>query len=244
MKHNITIYSTRGGVKNLSSDADTWGDLKPEVASLYSDIDSLIPTEGTNKTTFESRDSVLPEGDFVLFLRPKRFKAGTNLDDMSYTELRGLLDDDMKAEIKDRFGRNFTQLSKTNLLEFLKSVFGDESPEEEDSDEDQFAQSFDDDEIHHSDKDFFDLTEETDDDGVLQIFKNACDDIVDNVVCIDEEPEKYTYKIYVATDNNRTVRLYQIMIVNENDNPEDPSDMAVKEAYNKFLESLEDGYDY
>lgn len=116
----ITIYSTKYGIKKIDSDATTWGELKNEIIETGGyDLTNLTATENVNKTTLESMEAVLPEGDFVLFLRATKFKAGADYANMSFANLRSHLTDELKELIKEKYNRNWTQLSKKKLAEFL-----------------------------------------------------------------------------------------------------------------------------
>jgi hypothetical protein len=119
----ITIYSTKYGIKKIDSDATTWGELKNEIIETGGyDLTNLTATENVNKTTLESMEAVLPEGDFVLFLRATKFKAGADYANMSFADLRSHLTDELKELIKERYNRNWTQLSKKKLAEFLMEI--------------------------------------------------------------------------------------------------------------------------
>jgi len=71
----VTLYSTKGGSKKIETSAATWGELRPLVGESY-DLSNLQPTESVGKTTLVHEDATLPEGDFILFLRPVRTKSG------------------------------------------------------------------------------------------------------------------------------------------------------------------------
>lgn len=76
MKRNITIYSTSGGTTVLNdSEIKTFGELCDATCDKYN-YTKLTATENINKTTIQTRDTLLPEEDFVLFLRPSKIKAG------------------------------------------------------------------------------------------------------------------------------------------------------------------------
>lgn len=111
----ITIYSTKYGGKVIETAVTTWGDLKKIISNSY-DLSGLVATESKNKTTLESSEAILPEGDFILFLRPKNNKEGNGLSQKSFKELRQMVKDDSK--LKDflvETAGNWTQLSTENL---------------------------------------------------------------------------------------------------------------------------------
>lgn len=114
----IRIFTSKGAKETIETSATTWGDLKPQVEEHY-DLSNLQPTESVNKATLVHKDAVLPEGDFVLFLRPVRTKSGVDYDSRSFTELRALLDNDTKAEFEDAYDKNWTRASHAELVEFF-----------------------------------------------------------------------------------------------------------------------------
>lgn len=73
---NVTIVSTQASTKvEISTSATTFGQLQEEVGSRinFSGTKTMIRE---TKTSLESVDSVLPSGDFVLFVLPQKTKAG------------------------------------------------------------------------------------------------------------------------------------------------------------------------
>lgn len=121
----VTLYSTKGGKHIVETNATTWGDLKPLVAAKY-DLANLQATENIGKTTLEHLDATLPEGDFILFLRPIKTKSGNVLrGDESYSELRSLVsNDNIKAYLNSYISyKNWTQFTTGELRRGLKSYF-------------------------------------------------------------------------------------------------------------------------
>ena len=84
----ITLFSTKGGKKKIESAATTWGELQTEVSGAGYDLNNLQATENVNKTTLMHPEAVLPEGNFVLFLRPVKTKSGFDAENASYKELK------------------------------------------------------------------------------------------------------------------------------------------------------------
>ncbi len=73
---SITVISTQNGHERVvNSSATTWGQLKSEIGQYY-DLEALKATEATNRTILEYDDSILPSGDFTLYLRPGKVKSG------------------------------------------------------------------------------------------------------------------------------------------------------------------------
>ena len=124
----IIVYSTKGKSGSFESDAKTWGEIQNDVRRIVGDLDNLIATENVNKTNLGHQDSVLPEGDFKIFLRPSKTKSGaTNFNSMSFKELRTFIaekgqpcKDYLNVEAK-KSGRNWTQLSTEEMKTLLSS---------------------------------------------------------------------------------------------------------------------------
>ncbi len=72
----IKIVSASKGSKTLQSSATSWGQLKDAISSDYPDIDKMNVVIKETKTALVLDESVLPEGDFQIFLAPKNIKAG------------------------------------------------------------------------------------------------------------------------------------------------------------------------
>ena len=124
----IIVYSTKGKSGSFESDAKTWGEIQSDVIRIVGGLDNLIATENVNKTNLGHQDSVLPEGDFKIFLRPSKTKSGTtNFSSMSFKELRVFIaekgqpcKDYLNVEAK-KSGRNWTQLSTEEMKTLLSS---------------------------------------------------------------------------------------------------------------------------
>lgn len=118
----VTVWSTKGKKKSVyETEAKTWGELQTVINEDY-DLNSLKATENVNKTSLEHVDAVIPEGDFVLFLRPEKTKSGADVNSMSFKELRAELTDADKAQLKiDLKGRNWTQAKTSELKDFLNN---------------------------------------------------------------------------------------------------------------------------
>ena len=124
----IIVYSTKGKSGSFESDAKTWGEVQSDVIRIVGGLDNLIATESVNKTNLGHQDSVLPEGDFKIFLRPSKTKSGAiNFSSMSFKELRTFIaekgqacKDYLNVEAK-KSGRNWTQLSTEEMKTLLSS---------------------------------------------------------------------------------------------------------------------------
>lgn len=74
---NVIVASTASNqAKRISTSATTWGELRVEreVAALISgDVEAIV---NPGKVTLGRDESLLPTGDFQLYLIPKKNKAG------------------------------------------------------------------------------------------------------------------------------------------------------------------------
>lgn len=116
----ITVFTSKGKKQKIETDVTTWGDLKPLVEEHY-DLSNLQPTENVNKTTLLHQDAALPEGNFVLFLRPVKTKSGGEFDNMSFKDLRANLTDADKEALQETTGKNWTRVTKQDLIDQLNS---------------------------------------------------------------------------------------------------------------------------
>lgn len=122
----ITVYATKGAsMKTIESDATEWEQLERELRAEGYDTNSLHATENINRTDLINAKAKLPEGDFTVFLRPKKTKSGSGFDDMGFRELRACIttqdQKDYLNVIAKKSGRNWTQLSTDELRDGLKS---------------------------------------------------------------------------------------------------------------------------
>lgn len=127
----VTVFTSKGKKQKIETTATTWGELKPQVQEHY-DLSNLQPTENVNKTTLTHQDAVLPEGNFVLFLRPIKTKSGIEgTEGLGFRDLRKLVTtDDIKSHLNNIVdGKNWTQLSTDDLRAGLAS-YNDGSTEE------------------------------------------------------------------------------------------------------------------
>lgn len=119
-KRKVTVYSTKGGLKEIESTADVWKELKLEVEKYY-DLSNLQATESVYKTSLIHDDALLPCGRFILFLRPVQIKAGMNLQDLTHKELRKLVNFEVKTWFKRNYitTKSWTQYTTEELKEGL-----------------------------------------------------------------------------------------------------------------------------
>ena len=123
----IVAYATKGGkIAKISTDAKTWGELKPLLRIEGYDLNSLLAAESINRADLVNDLAVLPEGPFRVFLRPKQTKSGA---DLPYKEVRAKVqeliasDGDMaKAHFNE--GKNYTTKKGDELNVLLNSYKG------------------------------------------------------------------------------------------------------------------------
>lgn len=108
----VTVFATRGQSRaTIMTSAETWGELQEEVIGNGFDLEKLEAGESVNKTTLKHNDAKLPEQDFILFLRPKESKAGS---EMTYSELKDIArnDSDFRDYLEETTDKNWTRCSK------------------------------------------------------------------------------------------------------------------------------------
>ena len=112
---NITVYSTSNGTSRIESAATTWAELRSDMVSLGISSSNMKAIIGETRTTLESSMSVLPAGDFKLFLTPVKTKSGS-----SYRELRKKISElvNTNPAAKDFFNgdRNYTNKTYAELV--------------------------------------------------------------------------------------------------------------------------------
>lgn len=139
----IVVSSATQSQAAFESDATTLGELKRELNTRGIDYTGMTFLEGHSKLEMNLDEAVLPTNipykgtttnDLVFLLTSpqKKIKSGA-----SRIEIYGFIrDNDLADLIKKHFGKNFTNISTENLLEFLKSLT-DESKKEESKEEKQ-----------------------------------------------------------------------------------------------------------
>ena len=136
----ITVYSTKNTtVKRYETETTSWEEFRNMLIADGYDLHNLQATENVNRTTLLNLDAVLPNQDFVLFLRPVETKQGA---DMTRSEIYAKLneDPDLKEFIKDSVSAdNYTHASSDELEDLINEYYSndeEDSDEEEDSEED------------------------------------------------------------------------------------------------------------
>jgi hypothetical protein len=135
----IKIYSTATGIAVVDSNATNWGQLKNELTNKGYSVSNMTAVENKNNSNLELDEAVLPDGEFVLMLAPKKTKSGG----LSYSEIRlqikQAFEDDREAanEHFNAGNKNYTNKSKDELEALLLS-WKNESEDEEEYDEDDY----------------------------------------------------------------------------------------------------------
>lgn len=133
----IKIYSTATGIAVVDSNATNWGQLKNELTNKGYSVSNMTAVENKNNSNLELDEAVLPDGEFVLMLAPKKTKSGG----LSYSEIRlkikQAFEDDKKAANEHfNVGKNYTNKSKDELESLLLSW-------ENESEDDDYEEEYD-----------------------------------------------------------------------------------------------------
>lgn len=127
------VQTATASVKRFESEATTWGELAEQIKGEYN-LDKVKATVKETKGTLEHHDAVLPEGEFTIFLRAAKNKAGgkNKFSSMSFKKLRAWVKE--HPEVKDYFkknpteGRNWTQWSVEKLANNINNFVNDNTP--------------------------------------------------------------------------------------------------------------------
>lgn len=133
MSRQVTVYeaSKNGKVTVLENvEATNLGELKRIMVSKGIDIENMDFMEGVSNVVLRDDNSVLPTNipykgsttnNLFIYLSLKNKKISSGV--MSRKEAYQYLNEHGLAEaIKSAFGRNYTQVSTENLLEFIEST--------------------------------------------------------------------------------------------------------------------------
>lgn len=136
----ITVYSTKNTtVKRYETETTSWEEFRNMLIADGYDLHNLQATENVNRTTLLNLDAVLPNQDFVLFLRPVETKQGAT---MTRSEIYAKIneDPDLKQFVKDMVSTgNYTNASSDELENLINEYYDEDeenSDEEEDFEED------------------------------------------------------------------------------------------------------------
>lgn len=133
----ITIVSTKNQKKSvIMSEAETLGQLKDDLYNAGIDYTDMTFYEGVSKTELVHDDSVLPtnvpytnrrtgetintnELVFMLTNQNKKIKSGAGYSRRECYDL--IREWNLQDEVRNTFGKNFTQCSTHNLNSFIDS---------------------------------------------------------------------------------------------------------------------------
>ena len=82
MVRKIKIYTANGMPGTIETNATNLGGLKPILRDRNINFDGMKMLVGETKNELFYDESVLPEGDFKLYLMPAKTKSGVDFDDM------------------------------------------------------------------------------------------------------------------------------------------------------------------
>lgn len=83
---NIQIFTSVGTSKTISTDARTFGELVPLLHEQGIETVGTKAMIGETKTELSSSISILPEGNFNLFIMPAKTKSGNDLNAVDFLE--------------------------------------------------------------------------------------------------------------------------------------------------------------
>lgn len=140
----ILIKNTRDQkTYKITTDAATLGELKAALDNEGVDYTGMTFTEGISNTSLIDDSSQLPvnvkyKGQvtnnlvFLLTNTKKDIKSGISAErEQAYEAIRKY---DLQDEIKEEYGRNFTQISTDELWDFINDRVEENEPEEDDDD--------------------------------------------------------------------------------------------------------------
>lgn len=138
MTREITILSIRQNLrKKVLTDVATLGELKALAVEEGFNVDNVEFHEGVSRTILPSDESVLPSNilhkgnytnDLVIILSPKNTKIDSGMDrKAAYAVIKEY---NLQEEVKSFFGKNFTNVSTLELVEFVQEKLGEKYIEE------------------------------------------------------------------------------------------------------------------
>lgn len=130
MSRQVTVYeaSKNGKITVLENvEANTLGELKSLMRAKDIDIENMDFMEGVSNVILRDDNSVLPshilyKGSYTdnlfvyLSLKNKKISSGVMNRREAYAYIK---DNSLEGEVKEKFGRNFTQVPTDDLLRFI-----------------------------------------------------------------------------------------------------------------------------
>ena len=80
-------------MKKIESGSKLWGELEKELKDEGYDMDSLQAAESVTKHDLTNKEGVLPQGNFIVFLRPKKTKSGLDAKGKGYKQLFAMVEE-------------------------------------------------------------------------------------------------------------------------------------------------------
>lgn len=134
-KRKITIISTTTqNTKVILSGAETLGELKEDLHRAGIETDDMIFHEGLSRTDMERDDALLPKdvpyrgnitNELVFMLTKKHMKVASGGISQERRDIYAAINrEGLDEDIKERFGKNKTQVSTSQLKDYLRSRLG------------------------------------------------------------------------------------------------------------------------
>ncbi len=115
----VRIFSTRGSMGEVSSSAETYGQLRRQlIDELGISTDNMKVIDGTTKVEYSASEAVLPTGDIKLYLVPEKTKSGTSVWNVVAAQLAGV------AKSFDAIGRASDATTQEEADAILAEAFG------------------------------------------------------------------------------------------------------------------------
>lgn len=99
---NVKIYTTAGVGGTIETNARTLGELLPTLHQREINTSGMKLLVGETKNELSMDDSVLPEGDFKLYLVPAKTKSGVDFEEME-ENIEDIKEDlsDLKSQVRE-----------------------------------------------------------------------------------------------------------------------------------------------
>jgi hypothetical protein len=130
-QRNVTVFSTGGNNRKVTfpSSAKTWGDLKNDMDDNGVSYDGMTAVERTSKNAFTVNESVLPEGDFLIYLMPEKTKSGVDASTWPHKQCKQFIQAAIEkygdAALKHfNKGDNYTRKSTEKLRKLVNTFPG------------------------------------------------------------------------------------------------------------------------
>lgn len=112
MSRKVVVFSMQDNSKEeIYTNAETWGQVKQENSKINSMSRGMKVTIKESRTTVESDESVLPDGDVTLFLFPAKVKAGNNENAEKIIE-----------DYTEKFSTDYMNAVEKDLLELRETL--------------------------------------------------------------------------------------------------------------------------